>query len=163
MFYIKAYLKKRLTEYIESGVEWIIISGQLGIEQWSAEVVFDLKKDYPEVKLGILLPYEGVEKNWNSTNQQFFEHICAQADYVNVTSKQEYQNPEQLKMNQSFILQHTDGALLIYDSENPGKPGYLLDMIQKYQKNVTYELDLVAFDELQWFVTEYEESSREDS
>jgi len=157
LFFIKEHLKKRLKDYIESGVEWIIISGQLGIELWCGEVVFELKEDYPTVKLGVLLPHLGFGDNWNELNQQLFQTVLGKADYVNHTSNQEYKHPGQLKGNQQFIMDHTGGALLVYDEEGGGKPGYLYNQIIKYQENSTYELEVINFDELQDFVTEYEE------
>jgi len=157
LFFIKEHLKKRLKDYIESGVEWIIISGQLGIELWCGEVVFELKEDYPTVKLGVLLPHLGFGDNWNELNQQLFQTVLEKADYVNHTSNQEYKHPGQLKGNQQFIMDHTGGALLVYDEEGGGKPGYLYNQIIKYQENSTYELEVINFDELQDFVTEYEE------
>ena len=38
-------LKKELASYIETGVEWILISGNLGVELWTAEVVGELKRN----------------------------------------------------------------------------------------------------------------------
>ena len=44
--FIKAALEKRLRTFIEEGLEWIIISGQMGIELWAAAVIMDLKETY---------------------------------------------------------------------------------------------------------------------
>lgn len=114
------------------------------------------------MKLGVLLPFDGFGESWNEANRQAFEEIRVGADYVNYTSSQEYKHPGQLKGNQEFILNHTDGTLLFYESEREGKPKYLLEMIEKYQETSTYELERISFDELQWFVTEYEEAHREE-
>ena len=51
------------------GLEWVLIQGQMGIELWTAEVVLDLKKDYPELKLGIITPFLGHTQRWNEQNQ----------------------------------------------------------------------------------------------
>lgn len=45
--FIKKALEKRLVALLDDGLEWVIISGQLGIEAWAAEVVIDLKKNIP--------------------------------------------------------------------------------------------------------------------
>ena len=41
--YIKTAIQKELEDMISDGLEWVIISGQLGTELWAAEVVFDLQ------------------------------------------------------------------------------------------------------------------------
>lgn len=132
------------------------------MEIWAAEVALELKETYPNIKLGILLPYEGFADSWNETNRMIFEKITLEADYVNATSSQSYQNPGQLKGNQEFILRNTDGTLLFYEMEKEGKPQYLYDLILRYQEVEPYELELISFDELEWFVREYEETHRED-
>ena len=38
----------------------VLIQGQLGIELWTAEVVIDLRVEYPDLKLGIITPFMGI-------------------------------------------------------------------------------------------------------
>ena len=40
---IKKALHRKLTNFVEDGLEWVIISGQLGVELWAAEVVLKCK------------------------------------------------------------------------------------------------------------------------
>lgn len=40
---IKKALRRKLTAFVEGGLEWVIISGQLGVELWTAEVVLKYK------------------------------------------------------------------------------------------------------------------------
>lgn len=162
IFYIKEFLKSRLSSYIESGVEWIITTGQLGVEIWTCQAVQELKEDYPEVRYAILMPHLGFGEKWNEKNKGTLMKIVEQADYVNYTSNMEYKHPGQLRGNQQFVLNNTDGALLVYDAEAEGKPVYLYNQIVKYQEKSMYELETVSFDELQDFVTEYQEVHQEE-
>lgn len=146
-----------MTDYIHNGLEWVIISGNIGTELWVGEVVLKLKKDYPEVKLAILLPYTGFQSKWNEKNQALFNSVVENADYLNYTSKSEYTNPSQLKNHQDFIMRNTDGCLLFYDTEHEGKVKFYYEKAKHYQESSTYEIDLITFDELQWFITELEE------
>lgn len=157
LYYIKEFFKRRLIGYIESGLEWVIISGNLGTELWIAEVVLELKEIYPELHLGVLLPYLEFSGNWNENNQADYNEIIQKADYTNYTSNKPYDNPGQLKNNQAFIIQNTDGCLLFFDSEKEGKVKFVHDMALKYQENSPYEIERVGFDELQWFVNDMEE------
>nr|WP_091895217.1 DUF1273 domain-containing protein [Marinilactibacillus piezotolerans] len=158
LFYIKKYLKNRLIEYIETGLEWVLISAQLGTELWVGEIVLELQEIYEDIKLGVLLPYSGFAENWKEGNRVLFDKIIAKADYSNHTSSYPYKNPMQLKGNQQFLIDHTEGCLLFYDTESEGKPKFLLDMINEFKISHDYELDFITFDELQAFVSEYEEN-----
>lgn len=157
LHYIKLYFEKRLIDYIHEGLEWVIISGNIGTELWMGEVVLKVKADYPDLKLAVLLPFTNFQSNWNEKNQGLFNIIVEKADYLNYTSNSDYQNPGQLKNNQEFIIRNTDGCLLFYDTEHEGKAKFFYEAAKRFQETSTYEVDLITFDELQWFITDLEE------
>ena len=45
---IKRAITERLEQLLEASLEWVIISGQPGVETWTAEVVIELKKETAE-------------------------------------------------------------------------------------------------------------------
>ncbi|SHF18718.1 Uncharacterized SPBc2 prophage-derived protein YoqJ [Atopostipes suicloacalis DSM 15692] len=159
--YLKKFIENRLTTFIENGVEWFIIGGELGIELWAGEIVLELKEQYPEINLAIILPYTSFGENWNETNRGLLESVIHQADYVNYTSSKDYESPKQLNANQVFNIRNTDGAFLIYDTMTEeaaaGKPKFLYDLIIQYQERTEYELHLASFEEIEFFIHEYEE------
>lgn len=148
---IKKVLKKELQQLIEEGLEWILVSGNLGIERWVTEVVAELKTDYPELKLGIMYPFMEFGNNWNETNQEKKRLAEQLADYIAAVSHQTYRSPSQLKNHTQFLLEHTDGCLLIYDTEFPGKTQYFLRDAQNFQQDHPYEIRMVSMDDLQNF------------
>lgn len=160
--YLREFLKERMTRFIEEGVEWFVIGGQLGVELWAGEIILELKEEYPNVQLAIILPYTSFEENWNEANQALFKKVTHQADYVNFSSNKDYESPGQLKGNQVFMIRNTEGAFLIYDRMNEasadGKPKYLYDLIQIYQEQSEYSLELASFDELEFFIHQYVEN-----
>lgn len=157
--YLKEFLRDRLKTYIENGVEWFIITGQLGIELWTGELVLEMQEENPEIQLAVILPFTSFGENWNETNQTLLEKVIHQANYVNYSSNKDYESPKQLNANQVFTIRNTDGALLIYDTmmgeSADGSPKYVHDLIEKYQENNIYELNLVSFEEIEFFIHEY--------
>jgi len=154
---IKYALTSYLTEQIEDGVDWLITGGQLGVEQWCAEVGLELKKTYPELKVAMMLPYAKFGGRWNETNQAKLQALLASVDFHAAVSKQTYENPQQLKNYQEFMITHTDGAALVYDPDNPGKPTYDYDIIQSFNEEHPYPLTIIDFDWLQESANEYAE------
>lgn len=59
VYYLKQFIAHKLKHLLDEGLEWVLIQGQMGIELWSAEVVIELKKDFPDIKLGIITPFIG--------------------------------------------------------------------------------------------------------
>lgn len=148
---IKKVLKKEIQQLVEEGLEWVLTSGNLGIETWVTEVVAELKQEYPELKLGIIYPFKEFGNNWNENNQEKLRMTEQLADYVEAVSHQAYQSPSQLRNHTRFLLDHTDGCLLIYDPEFPGKTQYFLKEAQTYQQDHSYEIRLFSMDDLQNF------------
>lgn len=146
---IKKALKNEITSFIENGVDWILTSGQLGIEQWTVEVVDELKMDYPEIQQAIIFPFLEFGSNWKDDKKLKLLELKELADYTESTSHQPYKDPSQLKNHQAFLLDHTDAALLVYDREFEGKTKFLYQAIQKKQETSPYECRLIDFDQLQ--------------
>lgn len=78
---IKKVLKKEIQQLVEEGLEWVLTSGNLGIETWVTEVVAELKQEYPELKLGIIYPFKEFGNNWNENNQEKLRMAEQLADY----------------------------------------------------------------------------------
>ena len=130
---VKNVLKRELRQLAEEGVEWILVSGNLGVELWTVQTVADFGN------------------NWNEGNQEKKQLAEQLADYVEAVSHQPYQSPSQLKNHTRFILEHTVGCLLIYDEEFSGKTKYFFEDAQNYQADHPYEIRLISMDDLQNF------------
>lgn len=146
---IKQCLEKQLISYLENGLNWVIISVNLGIEIWAAEVVEELKKNYPELKLGIIYPFKDFGSNWNEQNKEQQKKIENLADYCNSVSHQPYYSPIQYQNHTKFLLEHTDGCLVIYDPEYTGKTAYFLEKAQQFSKKRNYTIQQITMDDLQ--------------
>lgn len=158
---IKYALKKELIMQIEQGVTWIITGPQLGVEQWSIEIVLELKKEY-DIKIALIAPYDNFQKNWQEEKQAKFLKLKTTVDYYATVSKKDYENPRQLKNWQDFMLSHTDASLLVYDVEREGKPIYDFNKITYFRQNHDYGLQLISFDDLQQYAIEYGEEEKND-
>ncbi|MGO2890571.1 DUF1273 domain-containing protein [Enterococcus devriesei] len=146
---IKNVLKRELTALIENGLEWVMISGSLGTEAWTGQVVNELKVDYPELRLAIIFPFENFGSNWKEQNQLILSELVQRADFVESVSHHPYQNPGQFKNHVSFLLEHTDAALVVYDTEYPGKSKFFLGDVEKYQLKNSYDLLTITMDDLE--------------
>lgn len=159
--YIKKAIEKTLKGFVEEGLEWVIISGQMGVELWAAEVVFDLQLQYSDLKLAVLTPFLNQESKWNEANQEYYEFIVSQADIVDSITKREYESPVQFRQKNEFLVHKSDGVLLVYDEEKEGSPKYLLETARKKQQTTPYTINMIDFSELQTIVEE-ENSKNQD-
>lgn len=152
--FIKKAIKKVLYPMVEDGLEWVLISGQLGIELWAAEVIFDIQSEYPDLKLAVITPFLDQEVKWNEQNKEWYESILARADFIDSVSRKAYEKPWQFRLKNQFFIEKSDALLLVYDQENEGSPKYLYEMAKKYQESHSYTIHLITFYDLQTMESE---------
>lgn len=133
--YIKKAMKQRLLPLVEDGLEWAIISGQLGTELWGAEVVFEMQEEYNQLKLGVLTPFLKQEESWNETNQDYYRSILARADFVESIFNKPYEGPQQLKIKNKYMVHKSDAMLIIFDAEKEGSARYPYFRAKKKRKH----------------------------
>lgn len=149
---IQDFFQERLINYGENGTQWIITGAQLGTEQIVGKSIQEVKKKGYNIRHAVILPYAEFGNKWNENNQLLLKNFLRNADYVNKVSNMSYHSGRQLRVWQSFMLQHTNGALIFYDPDSGGKPKYDYEAIKSYQDSGTdYQLELIDFDSMQDF------------
>lgn len=143
------FIKQSLIEWVENGVEWVVIGGNLGVELWAAEMVVELRQEGYAIQLAVILPFVDYGKQWNEKNKDLLNQILAVADYVNYVSQRPYEHPRQLFNHTRFLAQHTDMLWAIYDTLYPGKSQFFIKEFTKIKGEVN--VYLVSMDELQDF------------
>ncbi|WP_316570048.1 DUF1273 domain-containing protein [Neobacillus sp. YIM B06451] len=149
--FIRAAFRKELQGMAESGLEWVLISGQLGAELWAAEAVFELQERYPELKLAVITPFLNQEEKWNEANREWYESILLGAEYVDSVTRKNYESPVQFRLKNQFFIEKSDSLLLLYDPEKEGSPKFIYEMAQRKEG---YPIRLITFYDLQEIVEE---------
>lgn len=145
---IKKALRSQLIALIPEGLEWIVVSGQLGVELWTTEVIVELQEEYPELKYAVITPFLDQSQNWNEANQEKYESMIIHADYhVSLTSKP-YEAPWQFSEKDKFLIRNSDGMILVYDDENEGSPKFIKKLVQQYMEKNDYPLLTITADDL---------------
>lgn len=159
---IKKAIRNQLLLLINDGLEWIILSGQQGVETWTAELILEMNKEYPQLKYAIITPFLEQEKNWNELKKEKYQSLLIQADYQTSLTKRPYEAPWQFIEKNKFLLRNSDGILIVYDEENDGSPKYMKKLAEQYAENVNYSIFLIDAYDLQLIAEEIAEEERND-
>lgn len=153
---------------MEDGLEWVLTPGQYGVDLWACEVVLELKKTYPHLKLSIITAFQNPEEQWKEDKQEYYRTILQGVDYYGAVSKQPYIGPWQFTARDDLLLRKSDGILLVYDEDAAeGSPRFMKEKAVKKQQNEDYtiisvtseDIQSIAEDERMNSVSEYEDSS----
>jgi uncharacterized phage-like protein YoqJ len=144
---IKKAIKKQLISLMDEGLEWIIVSGQWGVELWAAEATLELKETYEHLRLAVITPFLEQDENWNEEKKNYYRGIVQRADYVNSVTKSKYIGPWQFKEKNKFLLRNTDGMILMYDEEKEGSPKFIREQALVLAQSQAYPIvTITAFD-----------------
>ncbi len=152
--YIKSAIARELKSLQDEGLEWVVITGQPGVELWAGQVVCELQEDWPELKLSVITPFLDQENKWSEANREWYESVVMDADHVDSVSRKPYENPQQLKAANQFLVNKSDVLILVYDEIQEGSPRFFLKAAKERAEKQQYEIRLIGFDRLQEVVEE---------
>ena len=85
---VASRLYDTLKELVREGFCEFAAGGALGFDTLAAKVVLALKKEFPIIKLRLILPCPDQTKGWKSTDVAVYEEIKSQADEVIYTANE---------------------------------------------------------------------------
>lgn len=124
LFFIRKYLKLEITKLIEGGYCFFGSGGALGFDTEVSLAILELKKEYPHIKLILVLPCATQTKHWQREDILAYESILNQADKVCYTS-QKYYNGCMHKRNRHLV--EFSSVCIAYLYEKNGGTAYTVD------------------------------------
>lgn len=121
---VKKRIKQVLIEAIEQGYRYFGDGGALGFDLLAAQTVLELKREYPEIKLILVLPCQDQKRGWAQADIEEYERIKAAADKLVFTSK-EYYSGCMHKRNRHLV--DNSSLCICYLTEQSGGTAYTVD------------------------------------
>ena len=117
-------LKGRLWETLcrlveEYNVTDFYAGGAVGFDMLCEKAVLALKKQYPEVRLHLILPCPPQKQSgkWNDGQKRLFADICEKADSCSILSNEYYQGC--MKKRNEELVKNADCCVCYYNDEDP--------------------------------------------
>lgn len=123
---IKTAIRRDLIRFCEEGLSWLVFTGNLGFESWVLEIANEIREEY-HFSIASLFCFADQGKYWNDQNKQALEAF-KKVDFVKHCFET-YENIDQLKNYQQFLIDSTDGAYLFYDEEHKTSLKYFYQMM----------------------------------
>ena len=88
--WVKQTLRNAIKRAVRKGVKSFISGGSLGVDQWAAEIVVEIKKEQKRhyetwdnpVKLIIVQPFPGHSSKWPQESRRHYDKLLQGADKV---------------------------------------------------------------------------------
>ena len=134
---LKETLAKQIKLLTAQGItNWLSGMAQ-GVDLWAAEIVLDLKKKNPALRLRCILPCEGQEDAWPTSEQERYHSILRQADEV-IYVNREYTSDCMLARNRC-LAEHSSVLLAVYNGSRRSGTG----MTVRHAKQLGWEVIVI--------------------
>ena len=114
-------LRDAVIASIKDGYRYFGAGGALGFDTLAAQTVLELKKDYPNIKLILVLPCKTQTRGWKQEDIEEYNRVIQAADKVVYTS-QDYYNGCMHKRNRHLV--NNSSKCICYFTEKPGGTFY---------------------------------------
>ena len=121
-------LRKIIEEQIKAGVVFYGAGGALGFDALAAQTVLEMKKEYPQLRLILVLPCENQTRGWRSEDIAVYEDIKCRSDKVVYVSR-EYTTDCMHRRNR-HLVDHS-GTCICYLTKTSGGTAYTADYARK--------------------------------
>lgn len=109
---IKLLLTNAILSHISFGVVNFISGGAVGVDQWAAECVLDLKTTHAELKLIIAKPFPSQHIRWPIHVQNEFHELVNKADEVINVSDDPYA-PWKMHVRNEYMVNHSEYLIAV--------------------------------------------------
>ena len=99
---IKERLRETVIELINDGIVYYGAGGAWGFDTLAAQTILDMKEEYPQIKLILVLPCKNQTARWKQKDIDMYEYIKSKCDKYVYTSE-EYYDGCMLKRNRHLV------------------------------------------------------------
>lgn len=115
----KNKLKQEIRSSIKSGYGYFISGMALGIDIIVAEMIIELKKKHPTIKLECAIPCLNQTIKWQEDSKERYENILNNADKITYVSTTNYFNGCMQKRN-LYMVDNSSLLIAVFNGANGG-------------------------------------------
>lgn len=132
---LKKLLKREIQKKIEQGCIDFITGAAWGVDIICAEIVLELKKQYPEINLICVIPHEEQATKWNEEYRTRYFGIIDQSDDMILISYQ--YTPTCFHERNRYMVDNAMHVIAVYNGNEKGGTSYTIEYARKKGRNVT--------------------------
>lgn len=131
---MKEQLRNEIIKAIKNGYKTFISGMALGFDMICAEMVLELKKTYPFIKLIGAIPCKTQDKLWKEKDKQRYKNILEKLDGIRCIYD-DYIGPECMLERNRFMINNSSLVIALFNGTNGGTKK-TLDYANEQKKKV---------------------------
>lgn len=115
---IKKDLEASITAAVKDGFTTFITGMAYGVDIWAGEIVVQLRKKNPNLRLIAAVPFDGFDNRWSSEWQQDYSALLEEADLVRYICPR--YNPGAYQRRNEWMVDHSARVIAVFNGEKSG-------------------------------------------
>lgn len=116
---LKVELIKKIKQAIEDGFNYFISGMALGVDILAAEIVLNLKKEFPFIKLELAIPCLNQFEKWKSSQKERYNKVFKKADFITYVSKENYFT-NCMQLRNKYMVNNSNKIIAVFNGKNGG-------------------------------------------
>ncbi|MCL2088284.1 MAG: DUF1273 domain-containing protein [Oscillospiraceae bacterium] len=144
---LRRMLDSQIKRYItEEGVSYFYAGGAVGFDTICAQSVLGYKKQYPHIKLGLMLPCPEQSEGWSKQDADIYEYIKKKSDFIKFACKS--YSPGCMFERNRMLVDACDYCLAYLESERKSGTLYTVKYAAQKGLKITNLADDFTFGQL---------------
>jgi len=131
---LKAVLKEQIAALADAGIRMFYSGMAIGVDQWAAEIVLDLKRRRKDLYLAAILPCETQADRWSEKSRERYFNLLAECDDVK-TLNHRYTDTC-MKERDRFMVDCAGYLLAVFDGNNKGGTAYTIGYAKEKERSI---------------------------
>lgn len=137
---LSAQLLNEIQALVEDGYRYFGAGGALGFDTLAAQAVLQLRHNFPQIRLILVLPCKEQTRGWPTADADTYNEILHQADKVVYTAEHYYRGC-MFKRNRHLV--DNSSVCICYLTSNHGGTAYTVHYAQSQQLKVINLADTI--------------------
>lgn len=132
---LKLLMANEIVKMIEKGAFLFYTGMAQGVDQYGAEIILDMKRQYPHIQLIAVLPCETQANKWPPAQRERYFNILAACNDV-ITLRAHYTPKCMLERNR-YMVDQAEYLLAVYGGGNEGSTAYTIRYARKKKREIS--------------------------
>ncbi|MBQ9346508.1 MAG: DUF1273 family protein [Oscillibacter sp.] len=119
---------------VEAGFTDFLSGMALGVDQWAAASVLELRENNPVIKLHCILPCKAQADGWTASERDAYRTILNEADSVVYVNREKIRDC--MLVRNRFMIDHASLVLAVYNGEKRGGTASTVRYARKVGRDV---------------------------
>ncbi len=131
---LKQVLREQIVTLIQSGVSTFLSGMDLGTDLWCSEIVLELKRHYPNIRLTAVKPCENQADKWSiELRERYFNALAVCDNEILISTR--YTDRCMLERDH-YLVDNADCLLAVYDGHRVGGKAYTVKYARAKEKPI---------------------------